>query len=138
MTSLEKKYRAAVRWYPRRWRRANGDALVGTLLDRAEAEGRAHPNHSELRNIRVIGLGKRLAAIAAWMFVGIALLAALFVLRMTGVGLSTTMILTPPSNGSYVVYAWQVLGAGIAVMLVFGAAAVSLFVRQRRNRRPLA
>lgn len=44
MNPLEIRYRQALRWYPRSWRAANADAVVGVLLDVADAEGRAAPH----------------------------------------------------------------------------------------------
>lgn len=34
---LEARYRAALRFYPESWRLENEEAVIGTLLDRAEA-----------------------------------------------------------------------------------------------------
>jgi hypothetical protein len=33
---LGAEYRQLMQWYPRRWRLANEDAMLGTLLDQAE------------------------------------------------------------------------------------------------------
>lgn len=62
--ALESRYRAALRWYPRRWRAANADAIVGTMLDQAEAEGRSVPARGELRNLRGSGLSTRVERVA--------------------------------------------------------------------------
>ncbi|HEX3679751.1 MAG TPA: hypothetical protein VHU90_08525 [Galbitalea sp.] len=51
MSDLDQRYRRAIRWYPRSWRAANEDALVGALLDRAEDEGRTVPAAGELSNL---------------------------------------------------------------------------------------
>jgi hypothetical protein len=59
MTRLEDEYRAALRWYPRAWRQQHGDALVGTLLDAAEAEGRDEATASERRDLRLNGVRAR-------------------------------------------------------------------------------
>ena len=59
MSPLEGQYRAALRWYPTRWRSRNEDALVGTLLDAADAEKRSEPSHAEIRDLRVNGLRQR-------------------------------------------------------------------------------
>lgn len=48
---LEARYRRLTRWYPRTWRAANEDAFVGTLLDVADAEGRAAPTRRERLDI---------------------------------------------------------------------------------------
>ena len=57
--ALESRYRAALRWYPRSWRAANADAIVGTMLDQAEAEGRDVPARGELRDLASSGVGHR-------------------------------------------------------------------------------
>lgn len=49
---LEEQYRAAVRWYPPRWRRRFGDSMVGVLLDVADSEGRHTPALGELVDLR--------------------------------------------------------------------------------------
>jgi len=57
---LEATYRATLRWYPRRWRLDNEDAVVGTLLDVADAEQRTRPQAAELLNLAVCGLLRRI------------------------------------------------------------------------------
>lgn len=57
MTPLEQRYRRALRWYPGSWRRANEDAIVGTLLD--GAEGRDAPRPGEVANLALNGLFAR-------------------------------------------------------------------------------
>lgn len=61
---LESRYRAALRWYPRTWRAANADAIVGVMLDQAEAEGRSVPARGELRDLASAGLSSRLEQLA--------------------------------------------------------------------------
>ena len=58
--SLEQTYRNALRWYPKRWRDKNEDAVLGTLLDVADEDHRAIPVGGELANLRANGLGERL------------------------------------------------------------------------------
>jgi hypothetical protein len=55
--SAEESYRAALRWYPARWRRENGEVLVSTLLDAADADGRTEATAAELHSLRRSGLG---------------------------------------------------------------------------------
>ncbi len=57
-TNLEEQYRAAVRWYPPRWRRRFGEAMVGVLLDVADGEGRTVPATGELVDLRGRGLAE--------------------------------------------------------------------------------
>ena len=60
--ALETRYRSALRWYPPVWRAANGDAMLGTLLERAADEERAHPAPGELADLRIHGLRERARA----------------------------------------------------------------------------
>jgi hypothetical protein len=48
-----------LRWYPRSWRKANEDVMVGTLLDVADGEGRDAPSRAELHDLRRSGLATR-------------------------------------------------------------------------------
>jgi hypothetical protein len=52
VSTLEQTYRRTLRWYPKRWRASNEDAVVGTLLDRAEDEHRDRPARGELGDLR--------------------------------------------------------------------------------------
>ena len=60
---LEQRYRRQLRWYPGRWRQENEDAMVGTLLDVAEEEGRERPRRAEMLDLAAHGLGARLSAV---------------------------------------------------------------------------
>ncbi len=62
--ALEARYRAALRWYPRAWRAENADAIVGTMLDQADAAGRSTPLPGELRNLASSGMSRRFERIA--------------------------------------------------------------------------
>jgi hypothetical protein len=63
MNELEQQYRGALRWYPKKWRTANEDAMVGTLLDIADDNERFMPARGELANLRANGLGERLGSL---------------------------------------------------------------------------
>lgn len=63
MSALEQRYRSALRWYPAAWRDHNADAMVGTLLDVADGEGRTRPRASELANLALHGISARLGRI---------------------------------------------------------------------------
>lgn len=56
---LEQHYRRLLRWYPRRWRIATGEALLGTVLDAAEHEQRSTISRSEARGFATAGLRAR-------------------------------------------------------------------------------
>jgi hypothetical protein len=58
-TSLESRYRRALRWYPKRWRDQNGSAMLATLLDVASAQSRTRPSASELFSLAANGLRAR-------------------------------------------------------------------------------
>ena len=59
MSRLEDRYRRLLRWYPLAWRLQNGEALIGTALDAAEAEGRTRPALAEAREMILHGLAQR-------------------------------------------------------------------------------
>lgn len=59
MSTLEDRYRRLLRWYPRPWRRQNGEALIGTALDAAEAEARTRPTVAEMREMILHGVAQR-------------------------------------------------------------------------------
>lgn len=63
MDALERRYRSALRWYPPEWRQDREDAIVGTLLDVADGEGRTRPRPGELANLATHGLRTRLAGV---------------------------------------------------------------------------
>lgn len=62
--ALEARYRAALRWYPRSWRAANADAIVGTMLDQADADKRSAPLPGELRDLAASGISARFERVA--------------------------------------------------------------------------
>lgn len=57
---MEDRCRRLLRWYPASWRAENGEVLLGTLLDVAEAERRERPSAGEAWSIRFAGAGERL------------------------------------------------------------------------------
>ena len=60
MSALEQTYRATLRWYPKKWRKRNEDAVLGTLLDVADEDKRTTPAKGELADLRVNGFATRL------------------------------------------------------------------------------
>ncbi len=56
---LSAEYRRLMRWYPRQWRVANEEAMLGALLDQAESEGRREPTAAERSAITKGGLARR-------------------------------------------------------------------------------
>lgn len=61
MSGLEAQYRAALKWYPSRWRRAHEEVVVGTLLDAAEDENRVRARITEVASLIVHGAARRVA-----------------------------------------------------------------------------
>ncbi|WP_242423724.1 hypothetical protein, partial [Frankia sp. EI5c] len=49
-----------MRAYPRRWRQENGDEVVATLLDMADAAGRTRPSPGDIADLIAHGLAARL------------------------------------------------------------------------------
>jgi hypothetical protein len=56
---LERRYRASLDWYPSVWRESHGEAMLGTLLDEAEATGRERPALAQTINLLIFGLRER-------------------------------------------------------------------------------
>ena len=149
MSKLEAEYRSALRWYTAKWRRHNGEALVATLLDAAEASGRDNPSRPELRNLRSSGLRQRAFAALPFALFAVSLFAALVVgsLALANVDPSSGLILhlpalpaprigdlyTVPSVGPFPAGWAYAVGATIfALSLAVGV------VTLRRNRRLLS
>ncbi len=59
---LEVAYRRLLACYPRRWRQEHGDELVATLLDVADADGRARPSPGNVADLVAHGLAARFGA----------------------------------------------------------------------------
>lgn len=60
MSDLESQYRQLLRWYPRRWRARNEQAVIGVLLDQAENDGRKTPTVADRASLIGGGLHERL------------------------------------------------------------------------------
>ena len=59
------QYRRLLRWYPRSWRARHGEALLGIMLDEAEAVGRSRPTVGQRWSAFLHGTGTRLGMRAA-------------------------------------------------------------------------
>ncbi|BDZ49250.1 hypothetical protein GCM10025867_14910 [Frondihabitans sucicola] len=97
MSELERHYRASIRCYSARWRRVHGEALLDTLLQVAEAEGRARPTGRELRNIVRMGLRQRALTAAPFFFFVIAALGGLGLLLAWHAGIQSTLVFSVPA-----------------------------------------
>jgi hypothetical protein len=58
---LERRYRRALRWYPRSWRARHAESMIATLLDVAAARAGTRPSRSELFSLAANGLAVRAA-----------------------------------------------------------------------------
>lgn len=58
----EARYARMLRWYPKAWREENGAALLGTMLDAADARGMLKPSAGERFSSMTHGVGTRLDA----------------------------------------------------------------------------
>ncbi|GAB2976054.1 hypothetical protein [Frigoribacterium salinisoli] len=89
--ALERRCRRLLAAYPRSWREQHGEALLGTLLDAAEAEGRDRPGldvgadlvvrGAAVRVDRVVLRGVRDGIASSALALGVALAATYFVLH---------------------------------------------------------
>ena len=61
----ERRYEKLLRWYPKAWRHANGDVMLGLLLEDAEVHGRVRPTTGERLRAARDGTGSRLTTRAA-------------------------------------------------------------------------
>ncbi|PYD01274.1 hypothetical protein B4U78_006800 [Microbacterium esteraromaticum] len=76
MSTLEARYRRLLQWYPRPWREQNGEVLIGTALDAAEAEGRTRPAAVEILQMALHGIAERATVRVALATAIVALLCA--------------------------------------------------------------
>ena len=96
----EQYYRRLLRWYPRSWRAHHGEALLGIMLDEAEALGRSRPTVGQRWSAFLHGTGNRLGARAALWCAAIGLLLGL-------VSLALLFIAIPAeSEGKDTIFSW--------------------------------
>lgn len=136
MTSDEEKYRRLLRWYPRAWRESNGEVMLGTLLDAAEADAagapstRAHAIRGAW-SLRMHGLGERLTPRANLGF-AIASLVAFFLVAAAWIGFSPAAVVgVTPAVGVFVgptLFAISVAGLMRAGGLLSAPAAVAVCI----------
>lgn len=62
LAGIEVRYRGLLRAYPAEWRDRNGEALLGVLLDSAEARGQSAPTLREVLDLTARGLRVRLSS----------------------------------------------------------------------------
>ena len=96
----EQYYRRLLRWYPRSWRAYHGEALLGIMLDEAEALGRSRPTVGQRWSAFLHGTGNRLGARAALWCAAIGLVLGL-------VSLALLFIAIPAeSEGKDTIFSW--------------------------------
>lgn len=91
-------YVRLLRWYPAAWRRADGDVMLDTLEEHADAEGRAMPTRGEAWSLRAHGLIERVTprAILAIAAAALVLAVALPVAILSSLFLGSPVILALP------------------------------------------
>jgi hypothetical protein len=119
MSDLEARYRRALRWYPKRWRATNEDAVVGTLLDAADDDRRSIPARGELADLRLNALGVRTAFIARFYPSDVRNLASAMCL-----GLGTTISISAITH--IAVDAWNLETAGERLTIFSPFASVNI------------
>lgn len=95
---LEQRYRHALRWYPKRWRLQHQAALLGLLLDQAEAEGRTEMSPADRNNLARHGLAHRLTPIGIGVLLLLAALSAAEIISLltSKTGLGASLLFVPP------------------------------------------
>ena len=125
---LERHYRRALSWYPKRWRDTNADVVVGTLLDVAQERGERAPARSDLWSLRLHGIAARFG------FVGRILTPAIrdrvsAIALGTGVAISGWAIFFELVNGRDVGRFANEYGRGVATTFgPFASLAIILYV----------
>lgn len=113
MTGLEQRYRRLLHWYPPAWRAANGEVLIGTLLDTAEAEGRTRPTGAEARSMILHGFGERFT-------VHLALYAAIAAVLTSSAGMLALLGGVAQSDGGWLPIALNVFAMMMATVSALG------------------
>lgn len=96
----EQYYRRLLRWYPRSWRAHHGEALLGIMLDEAEALGRSRPTVGQRWSAFLHGTGNRLGARAALWCAAIGLVLSLVSLALLFIAIPTE------SQGKDTIFSW--------------------------------
>lgn len=122
----EERYRLLLIAYPADWRRRHGDALLGVLLDRAEAEQRSAPTLREVVDLMIRGLAvrvsdvmsaplrRRVASISTGLGAGFALVYVALFIAPDSWGNRYSV---PQSGPTLVLVAWLLLVAVVLLRL---------------------
>lgn len=128
---LGAEYRRLIRWYPRPWRLANEEAMLGALLDQADGEGRDEVTPAERTAIVRGGLGQRFgisrrSSSRLTLVVGGSALILATVVPLLG---RIVFVWPQPLSSTWLYFAWQPLPEGAsAALLVIAFVTLSLGV----------
>lgn len=128
---LSAEYRRLIRWYPRPWRHANEEAMLGALLDQAEGEGRHEvPSAERTAIIRgglrlQFGISRRSPSRLTLLLGGSALILAT-VIPLLGL---IVFVWPQPLSSSWLYFSWQPLperASAVLFVVAFGILALGL------------
>ncbi|QCR18463.1 hypothetical protein [Agrococcus sp. SGAir0287] len=109
MSALEERFRALLRWYPRAWRERDGEVLLATLLDDAEARGLEEPTAADAWSIRVHGLAARMTPATAALAAAVGLALYVCAMLVQSAGLMVDPHLALGVDGATLGAVWQIL-----------------------------
>ena len=118
---LSAEYRWLIRWYPKQWRLANEEAMLGALLDQAEGEGRDDVTSAERTAIirgglrQQFGISRRSSSRLTLLVGGAALILATVIPLLGGI-----LIAGPRPIPSWLSFSWQPLPelASVALFVI--------------------
>ena len=113
--NLELSYRRLLSSYPRSWREANEDVVLGTLLDEAEAEGWSRPRLGQRFSLVSHGMAERLGLKATG-----AIALVVLVISVVGTVLQVAMLEFPSTAGRNGMYLCFGLSGWLAVVSLCG------------------
>lgn len=127
---LSAEYRRLIRWYPRQWRLANEEAMLGALLDQADGEGRDEVTAAERISIirgglrRQFGISRRSSSRVTLLVGGAALILATATPLLGGI-----LIAGPRPIPSWLSFSWQPLpelASGVLLVIAFAILALGV------------
>ncbi len=133
---LSAEYRRLIRWYPKRWRLANEEAMLGALLDHAEGETRDEVTAAERKAIIRSGLRRqfeisRRSASRLTLLVGGAALILATVIPLVG---RIVLVWPQPLSSSWLYFWWQPIPERApAALFVIAFAVLALGVGRERG-----
>lgn len=125
-TPLSAEYRRLIRWYPRQWRLANEEAMLGALLDQADGEGRDELTAAERTAIirgglrQQFGISRRSSSRLTLLVGGAALILATFIPLLGRI----VFVWPQPLSSSWLYFSWQPLPERASAVLFVVAFAI--------------